>query len=42
VLLAVGLGFDAANPGLMKRRPRPPDQPVIAPALGVRLGFAGC
>ena len=41
VLLAVGLGFDAANPGLMKRRPRPADQPVIAPALGVRLGFAG-
>ena len=41
VLLAVGLGFDAATPGLMKRKPRPADQPVIAPALGVRLGFAG-
>jgi Ca2+-transporting ATPase len=41
VLLAFGLGFDAATPGLMRRRPRPPDQPVIAPALGVRLGFAG-
>ena len=25
----------------MKRRPRSPDEPVIAPALGVRLGFAG-
>ena len=25
----------------MQRRPRSPDQPVIAPALGVRLGFAG-
>jgi P-type Ca2+ transporter type 2C len=41
VLLAFGLGFDAPTPGLMKRRPRPPDQPVIAPALGVRLGIAG-
>ncbi len=41
VLLAVGLGFDAATPGLMRRRPRPSDEPVIAPALGVRLGFAG-
>ncbi len=41
VLLAFGLGFDAATPGLMHRRPRPPDQPVITPALGVRLGIAG-
>ena len=41
VLLAVGLGFDAPTPGLMRRRPRPPDQPVIARTLGVRLGLAG-
>jgi Ca2+-transporting ATPase len=41
VLLAFGLGFDAPTPGLMQRNPRPPDQPVIAPALGVRLAFAG-
>jgi P-type Ca2+ transporter type 2C len=41
VLLAFGLGFDAATPGLMQRRPRSPEEPVIAPALGVRLGFAG-
>ena len=41
VLLAIGLGFDAPTPGLMKRRPRSPDEPVIAPALGVRLGIAG-
>jgi Ca2+-transporting ATPase len=41
VLLAFGLGFDAENPGLMQRRPRPPDEPVIVPSLGVRLGFAG-
>jgi P-type Ca2+ transporter type 2C len=41
VLLAVGLGFDEATPGLMQRRPRSPDEPVIGPRLGVRLGFAG-
>ena len=41
VLLALGLGFDAPTPGLMKRRPRSPDEPVIAPALGFRLGLAG-
>ena len=41
VLLALGLGFDAPTPGLMRRRPRSPDDPVIAPALGARLGFAG-
>ena len=41
VLLALGLGFGAPTPGLMKRRPRSPDEPVIAPALGVRLGIAG-
>jgi P-type Ca2+ transporter type 2C len=41
VLLAIGLGFDAPTPGLMQRRPRSPDEPVIAPALGVRLGVAG-
>ena len=41
VLLAIGLGFDAAAPGLMQRRPRPPDQPVIGGGLGLRLGFEG-
>ncbi len=41
VLLAVGLGFDAATPGIMRRRPRSPDQPVIPTALGLRLGLAG-
>jgi P-type Ca2+ transporter type 2C len=41
VLLAVGLGFDAPSTGLMRRRPRSPDEPVIPPALGVRLGVAG-
>ncbi|HEU0041617.1 MAG TPA: HAD-IC family P-type ATPase, partial [Jiangellaceae bacterium] len=41
VLLAVGLGFDAETPGLMQRRPRPPSEPVIRRALGVRLAVAG-
>ncbi|SDT09994.1 cation-transporting P-type ATPase [Jiangella sp. DSM 45060] len=41
VLLAVGLGFDQPTPGLMDRRPRPPDEPVIRPALGVRLALDG-
>ncbi|SDU73330.1 cation-translocating P-type ATPase [Jiangella alkaliphila] len=41
VLLAVGLGFDQPTPGLMDRRPRPPDEPVIRPAMGVRLAIDG-
>jgi len=41
VLLAIGLGFDAATPGLMRRRPRPPSEPVIGRALGVRLAVGG-
>jgi Ca2+-transporting ATPase len=41
VLLALGLGFDAPTPGLMQRRPRSPDEPVISPALGARLGLGG-
>jgi len=41
VLLAVGLGFDEPGTGLMRRRPRSPDEPVIPPKLGVRLGIAG-
>ena len=41
VVLAFGLGFDAPTPGLMKRKPRSPDDPVIGRALGVRLGITG-
>jgi P-type Ca2+ transporter type 2C len=41
VLLAIGLGFDAPTPGLMRRRPRSPDDPVIPSGLAVRLGIAG-
>jgi Ca2+-transporting ATPase len=41
VLLALGLGFDAPTPGLMQRKPRSPDDPVLPRALGARLAFAG-
>ncbi len=41
VLLALGLGFDAPTPGLMKRKPRSPAEPVIGRSLGARLAFAG-
>ena len=41
VVLAVGLGFDRATAGLMSRKPRPIDQPVVVPRMAVRLGVAG-
>jgi Ca2+-transporting ATPase len=41
VILAVGLGFDAETPGLMKRSPRPPTERVINPGMGVWLGISG-
>jgi P-type Ca2+ transporter type 2C len=40
VLLAVGLGFDAAAPGLMRRRPRDASAPIVNRGLGIRLGVA--
>ena len=40
VLLAIGLGFDAAAPGLMRRRPRDANAPIIDRALGIRLGLS--
>ena len=41
VVLALGLGFDAPSPGLMQRRPRSPEDPVIPRLLGARLLFGG-
>ena len=41
VLLAIGLGFDAPAPGLMKRKPRDASAPIIDRSLGIRLGIAG-
>jgi Ca2+-transporting ATPase len=40
VLLAIGLGFDAAVPGLMQRKPRDASAPVVDRDLAIRLGIA--
>ena len=40
VLLAIGLGFDAPAPGLMRRKPRDAAAPVVDRALAIRLGAA--
>jgi Ca2+-transporting ATPase len=40
VLLAIGLGFDAAAPGLMRRAPRDAAAPIVDRALAIRLGVA--
>src|SRR4029450_2934897 len=40
VLLAIGLGFDAPVPGLMRRAPRDASAPIVDRALGIRLGLA--
>jgi P-type Ca2+ transporter type 2C len=37
VLLAVGLGFDASAPGLMRRLPRDASAPIVDRGLGYRL-----
>jgi Ca2+-transporting ATPase len=38
VVLAIGLGFDASVPGLMKRRPRDASAPIVTRSLAIRLG----
>jgi Ca2+-transporting ATPase len=38
VVLAVGLGFDAAVPGLMQRKPRDASAPIVDRSLAIRLG----
>ena len=40
VILAIGLGFDAAAPGLMRRKPRDADARIVTRALAIRLGIA--
>jgi Ca2+-transporting ATPase len=40
LFLAVGLGFDAPIPGLMKRRPRDSAAPIVSRGLAVRLTLA--
>lgn len=41
VVLAIGLGFDAATAGIMNRKPRPANAPVVSRSLGVRLITGG-
>jgi P-type Ca2+ transporter type 2C len=38
VVLAIGLGFDAAVPGLMRRAPRDASAPIVSRGLAFRLG----
>jgi Ca2+-transporting ATPase len=40
VVLAIGLGFDAAVPGLMQRAPRDASAPIVSRGLAIRLGVA--
>jgi P-type Ca2+ transporter type 2C len=40
VVLAIGLGFDAPVPGLMKRGPRDANAPVVDRALGIKAAVA--
>jgi Ca2+-transporting ATPase len=39
VVIAIGLGFDAPVPGLMRRPPRDASAPIINRPLGIRLGI---
>ena len=38
VVMAIGLGFDAAVPGLMKRKPRDASAPIVDRSNAIRLG----
>jgi Ca2+-transporting ATPase len=40
VVLAIGLGFDAPVPGLMRRAPRDASAPIVDRGLAIRLGVA--
>ena len=41
VLLAIGLGFDSPTPGIMQRKPRRSDAPIMPTPLAIRLGLGG-
>jgi Ca2+-transporting ATPase len=41
VFQAVGLGYGKASDGLMERKPRPPDRPILTRSLLVWLTIAG-
>ncbi len=39
VTLALALAFEPAEPGVMRRPPRPPEQPLVTRALGARIAY---
>jgi Ca2+-transporting ATPase len=41
VPIAIALGFDKPEPGLMERKPRPLKQPILNPPQWLRIGFIG-
>jgi Ca2+-transporting ATPase len=41
LFIGAALGFDTPTPGLMERRPRPADRPVIDLRTGVQIAFSG-
>src|SRR3954447_3502009 len=41
VFQAVGLGYGKASDGLMERKPRPPDRPILTRSLLIWLSIAG-
>jgi Ca2+-transporting ATPase len=41
VLIAIGLGFDVPTPGIMKRKPRPANAPIMPTPLAIRLAIGG-
>ena len=41
VPVAIALGFDKPSPGLMERKPRPLNQPILSRAQWVRVTFIG-
>ncbi|MBN2168152.1 MAG: HAD-IC family P-type ATPase, partial [Actinobacteria bacterium] len=41
LFIGAALGFDTPSPGLMEKKPRPADQPIIGLRAGVQIGFTG-
>src|SRR4029450_1880408 len=41
VPIAIALGFDKPSPGLMERKPRPLNQPVLSRSQWLRIIFLG-
>lgn len=41
LFIGAALGFDTPTPGLMEKKPRPADQPIIGLRAGVQIAFTG-